>query len=409
MEILTNSEALQHCQLLSNHIDQSIKNNHGWLAFSQFMDLALYSPKLGYYTSGTSKFGLGGDFVTAPEISHLFGATLGKTIAPILDFFSSKQSSSNILEFGAGSGKLCTDILLYLKDIQQLPYKYLILDVSPDLIDRQKNTLESFLIHHEITTSIEWVNDVPNDFKGIILANEVLDAIPFDLIIFQQGKWYYQGVKINPEAHSPSFSDHWLYATGPEVPQDILPQYLKESNVLYPENYVTEIHPRSHAWVKMIAEKLSEGIFIAIDYGFPESEYYHPQRTQGTHIAHHQHHSIPDMFYLPGFCDLTSHVEWTSLNRVAAQSGMDLIHYQSQGAYLLHAGIGDLFLEQVNPLDSKRYISESHAFQKLISEAEMGELFKIIAWSKNMSGDIEFENLCANLAGFKNRQRLLAT
>jgi SAM-dependent MidA family methyltransferase len=408
MEILTNSEALQHCQLLSNLIDQNIKNNHGWLPFSQFMDFALYSPKLGYYTSGTFKFGLGGDFVTAPEISTLYGATLAKTIAPIIDFFSSKQSTSTILEFGAGSGKLCKDILLYLKEINQLPDKYLILDVSPDLIDRQKTNLEPFLIKHQIKTSIEWVKEVPKDFKGIILANEVLDAIPFDLIIFKQGKWHFQGVTINPEASSPTFSDHWLYGIGPEVPSDILPQYLSDSNAQYPENYVSEIHPRSHAWIRMIAEKMSEGLFIAVDYGFPEHEYYHPQRAQGTHIAHHQHRSIPDMFYLPGLCDITSHVEWTSINRVAAQAGMGLVHYQSQGAYLLHAGIGDLFLEQVNPQDSKNYISASHAFQKLISEAEMGELFKIIAWNKNMSGDIEFENLCGNLAGFNNRQRLLA-
>jgi SAM-dependent MidA family methyltransferase len=157
----------------------------------------------------------------------------------------------------------------------------------------------------------------------------------------------------------------------------------------------------------MIANQLSQGLMIAIDYGFPEHEYYHPQRTQGTHIAHHRHQSIPDMFYLPGLCDLTSHVEWSSLNRVAARAGMSLIHYQSQGAYLLHAGIGDLFLSTVSPIDSVRYTSEAHAFQKLISEAEMGELFKLIAWSKNLSASMAFESLCANLPGFTSRQRLL--
>ena len=407
MEILTNSEALQHCQLLSNLIDQNIKNNNGWLPFSQFMDLALYSPQYGYYTSGTFKFGLGGDFITAPEISNLFGATLGKTIAPILDYFSKKNNPSNILELGAGSGKLCRDVLMYLKDIDQLPDQYFILDLSPDLIDRQKNTLQKFLVENQIKTNIEWISDIPNEFNGVILANEVLDAIPFDLVIYKNNKWYYQGVKINPSAQSTTFSDHWLWEDGLEVPHDVLPDYLQQPSVIYPENYITEIHPRSHALVKMIAEKLSEGIFIAIDYGFPEHEYYHPQRNQGTHIAHHQHHSIPDMFYLPGLCDITSHVEWSSLNQTAAQAGMGLVHYQSQGAYLLHAGIGDLFLEQIDPTDSRVYIAASHAFQKLISEAEMGELFKIIAWNKNMSGNIEFENLCANLPGFTNRQRLL--
>jgi len=407
MEILTNTEALQHCQQLSNLIDQDIKNNHHWLPFSHFMDRALYTPQLGYYTSGSFKFGANGDFITAPEISTLFGGTLAKTIAPVLDFFSSQNQAATILEFGAGSGKLCQDILQYLQGINQLPDQYLILELSPDLIDRQKERLHLFLKEHHIPTEVKWLSQMPEDFKGVVLANEVLDAIPFDLIIQTQGKWHYQGVAINPKPSSPSFSDHWLWQTGPEVPQDLLPEYITQSGLIYPENYLTEIHPRSHAWVKMIANHLSQGLMIAVDYGFPEQEYYHPQRTQGTHIAHHRHQSIPDMFYLPGLCDLTSHVEWSSLNRVAARAGMSLAHYQSQGAYLLQAGIGDLFLSTVSPTDSVRYTSEAHAFQKLISEAEMGELFKLIAWSKNLSANMDFESLCANLPGFTGRQRLL--
>jgi SAM-dependent MidA family methyltransferase len=407
MEILTNSEALQHCKLLSNLIDESIKKNQDWLPFSHFMDLALYSPHFGYYTSGTFKFGQSGDFVTAPEISSLFGATLGKTIAPLIDFFKGKTRPSCILEFGAGSGKLCQDILIYLKEIEQLPAQYFILDVSPELIQRQQESILPFLKEHDINTSVEWVEDMPQDFQGIVLANEVLDAMPFDLVIFKNGRWFYRGVKINPKSHSPSFSDHWLWEDGPLVPMELLPRYLQQDNQ-FPENYITEIHPRAHAWIKMVAEKLTEGILIAVDYGFPEHEYYHPQRNQGTHVAHHQHHAIPDMFYLPGLCDITTHVEWSAINRTAAQSGMGLIHYQSQGAYLLAAGIGDIFLEKMNPSDSKNYISATSAFQKLISEAEMGELFKIAAWNKNLSGNIDFENLCASLPGFTNRQRLLS-
>ena len=407
MEILTNSEALQHCTLLSNLIDEDIKKNGGWLPFSQFMNHALYAPQLGYYTSGSFKFGAKGDFITAPEISPLFGATLANTIAPVLEYFSVQKEVKAILEFGAGSGKLCQDILDRLLEIDQLPDQYFILEVSPDLIDRQQSRLRSFLQERNVTTKIEWLTEMPKDFKGVILANEVLDAIPFDLIIRKGDKWNYQGVTSNPTPSSPSFSDHWLWHIGEEVPADLLPDYLKDSSQLYPENYLTEIHPRSNAWTDMIAHHVSQGLIIAIDYGFPEHEYYHPQRTQGTHIAHHRHQSIPDMFYLPGLCDITSHVEWSSLNRVAARAGCSLTHYQSQGAYLLHAGIGDLFMSKVSPSDSLRYTSEAHAFQKLISEAEMGELFKIIAWCKNLPGSIEFENLCANLPGFTNRQRSL--
>jgi len=407
MEILTNSEALQHCNLLSNLIDKDIKKNDGWLSFSQWMDHALYAPQLGYYTSGSFKFGAKGDFITAPEISSLFGATLANTIAPVLEYFSVQKEMETILEFGAGSGKLCQDILEHLLELNQLPDQYLILEVSPDLIDRQQIRLRGFLQERNISTKIKWLSEMPKDFKGVILANEVLDAIPFDLIIRKGEKWHYQGVTINPTPSSPSFSDHWLWQMGEVVPVDLLPDYLNDSSQIYPENYLTEIHPRSHAWTDMITHHMSQGLIIAIDYGFPEHEYYHPQRTQGTHIAHHRHQSNPDMFYLPGLCDITSHVEWTSLNRVAARAGCSLAHYQSQGAYLLHAGIGDLFMTTVSPSDSVRYTSEAHAFQKLISEAEMGELFKIIAWCKNLPASIEFENLCANLPGFTNRQRSL--
>ena len=407
MEILTNSQALHHCQLLSNLIDKQIKNNGGWLPFSQFMDLALYAPSLGYYTSGSLKFGSQGDFITAPEISSFFGATLAKTIEPVLTHFVQKKEVSSILEFGAGSGKLCQDILLYLKDVGQLPDQYLILEVSPDLIDRQKNRLLDFLSEQQISTQIIWLDHMPNDFKGVILANEVLDAIPFDLIIWQQGKWHYQVVVSNPKASSPSFSDHWLWQIGAEVPDSELPIYLTQSGTSYPENYVSEIHPRSHAWLSMISQAMTEGVMIAIDYGFPEHEYYHPQRSQGTHIAHHRHQAIPDMFYLPGLCDITSHVEFTSLNRIAQNSEMHLASYQSQGAYLLHAGIGDLLMANMNPSDPIGYAAQAQSFQKLISEAEMGELFKIIAWSKSTSTDEEFIALCASLPGFTNRQRLL--
>jgi SAM-dependent MidA family methyltransferase len=407
MEILTNSQALHHCQLLSNLIDKEIKNNAGWLPFSQFMDLALYAPELGYYTSGSLKFGSQGDFITAPEISPFFGATLGKTVEPVLAYFAQKKEISSILEFGAGSGKLCQDILLYLKDAGQLPDQYLILEVSPDLIDRQKNRLQGFLSEHQISTQIRWLDHMPDDFKGVVLANEVLDAIPFDLIIWQQGKWHYHVVVSNPDASSPSFSDHWHWQLGTEVPESELPIYLTQSGTSYPENYVSEIHPRSHAWLSMISQALIEGVMIAIDYGFPEHEYYHPQRTQGTHIAHHRHQAIPDMFYLPGLCDITAHVDWTSLNRIAQRSGMHLASYQSQGAYLLHAGIGDLLMANMNPSDPIGYATQAQGFQKLISEAEMGELFKIIAWSKSTSTDDEFVGLCASLPGFTNRQRLL--
>jgi SAM-dependent MidA family methyltransferase len=406
MELLTSSEALEHCRLLSNHIDKSIKKNGGWIHFAEFMQLALYTPNLGYYTGGAFKFGEKGDFITAPEISSLFGATISRTISPVLEYFAEKNEVSAILEFGAGSGKLCEDILTYLPS-NQLPAKYLILEVSPELISRQKERLLPFLATQKLPTKIEWVSSIPEVFTGVMIANEVLDALPVDLIIKDEDQWFYWGISNHPHPSSPYFSDHWQYQKGPLVPVKDIPFYIKNHHEDFPNGYVTEIHLQSHAWMKHICDSLYQGIFITFDYGFPEHEYYHPQRVQGTHIAHHRHQSIPDMFYLPGLCDLTAHVEWTSLDRIAQENDLSLIHYQSQGAYLLQAGIGDLFINTVDPSDSKDYTKTANALQKLISEAEMGELFKVIAWSSD-NKDEDFAGLCANLPGFTGRMRSLA-
>jgi len=407
MDILTSSEALEHCRLLSNLIDEEIEKHGGKLHFSQFMAFVLYSPHYGYYTSGSFKFGVKGDFITAPEISPLFGATIAQTVGPVLHYFLEKKQPCSILEFGAGSGKLCQDILLNLQQNNQLPEKYLILEVSPELRDRQKTLLGSFIKDHPYPISIEWVSEIPDQFDGVVLANEVLDAIPVDLVIKQNAHWHYRCVSKSLKASSPSFSDHWQWLVGERVPADLLPSYLVDSINLYPEGYITEIHPQSNAWLKAVANSIHQGLFLTFDYGFPEKEYYHVQRHQGTHMAHHRHHAIPDMFYLPGLCDITSHVEWTSLNRTALRCGMSLMNYQSQGAYLLHAGIGDLFLSSTDPTNAHDYAIAANSFQKLISEAEMGELFKTIAWSRNLPGSIDFENLCATLPGFTDKQRLL--
>lgn len=407
MDILTSSEALAHCKRLSNLIDEEIQKHDGKLNFSQFMTLVLYSPNYGYYTSGSFKFGSQGDFITAPEISPLFGATIARTIAPVIEYFSEKNQPCSILEFGAGSGRLCQDILTSLHQMNQMPQKYLILEVSPELRDRQKTLLGSFLNTHHYPITIEWLTDIPTQFDGVVIANEVLDAIPVDLIIKHNNHLHYRCVSRSLKASSPSFSDHWQWVLGEPVPAEMLPPYLTEAIHQFPQGYLTEIHSQSNAWLKAVANSIHQGLFLTFDYGFPEKEYYHPQRLEGTHMAHHRHHAIPDMFYLPGLCDITSHVEWTSLNRTALGCGMYLMNYQSQGAYLLHAGIGDLFLSRTDPTNSKDYAIATNAFQKLISEAEMGELFKTIAWSRNVPKDVHFEHLCASLPGFTDKQRLL--
>jgi SAM-dependent MidA family methyltransferase len=407
MEILSNTEALSHCRQLCKLIDDVIQKSGNKLLFSEFMDLALYSPKLGYYTGGAMKFGSKGDFITAPEISPYFGASIGETIAPIIQHFRNSRHIAKILEFGAGSGALATSILLQLHHLNALPHVYQILEVSPDLQERQKTLIHQFIKEHQISVAIEWLSTMPAEFDGVILANEVLDAFPVDLIIKREDGWYYRGIKQNPEATSPTFSDHWLWTDCQKVLPKDLPAYLIEHDHELPLGYQTEINLRAQSWITMIAKSLRQGLLMTIDYGFPAKEYYHPQRTQGTIIAHHQHHSIDDLFYLPGLCDLTAHVEWTSLNQVALSNGLELVAYLSQGAYLLDAGIGQLMLSNTDINDPIAFLPQSNALQKLISEAEMGELFKVAAWSMNLLTDDSFDELLNTLPGFRGRMRLL--
>jgi SAM-dependent MidA family methyltransferase len=407
MEILSNTEALSHCRQLSNLIDDLVKKSENGLLFSDYMNLVLYEPKLGYYTGGSIKFGSKGDFITAPEISPYFGASIAQTISPVIQHFRNGRHIAKILEFGAGSGALASSILLELQQLNTLPHVYQILEVSPDLQQRQQEHIHQFIKEHQIPVAIEWLTAMPVEFDGIILANEVIDAIPVDVIVKRSDAWYYRGITINPEASSPSFSDHWLWTDLKVVPAQELPAYLLEHADEFTDGYQTETHLRAQSWLSTIAKSLRQGLLITIDYGFPAKEYYHPQRSQGTLIAHHQHHSIDDLFYLPGLCDLTAHVQWSSLNQVAQTQGLELIAYLSQGAYLLDAGIGELLLTNVDMHDPMQFLPQSNALQKLISDAEMGELFKVAAWSMNRLQDKSLDELMNTLPGFRGRMRLL--
>lgn len=405
MEILSNSEAISHCTQLSQLIDQAVEKNGGYLPFSQYMHLALYTPHLGYYAAGSYKFGAAGDFITAPEISPFFGATIAQSFVPLLSYFKDHKKATSILEFGAGSGALAKSILEELLDKDIVLDEYLILEVSPDLQDRQRQLLEPLCKELRISTNLRWINQLPSSFTGIYLANEVIDAFPVELIVKRASGWYERGLSINPKPSSPSFSDHWKLVDGKKLNLQELPTYLQQIDNHLPLGYETEIHPQAHAWVLALASHLHEGIFLTIDYGFPEKEYYHPQRSQGTIIAHHHHHSIPDVFYLPGLCDLTSHVEWSTINRIATQVGFELIGYTSQAAFLLNAGITDLLMAKFqanNPVD---YLPQANAISKLISEAEMGELFKAIAWCKSPNQD--FLEFAHSLPGFTGKLRSL--
>ncbi|MBT8586107.1 SAM-dependent methyltransferase [Polynucleobacter paneuropaeus] len=395
MDITLTSLEAEHSQLLSSKISAEISAKGGWIPFSRFMQMALYEPGMGYYSAGTHKLGAGGDFTTAPELSPLFGAAIANTLLPVLEGLKSKGLASKILEFGAGTGKLAEAILNRLHELDFSLDAYEIIEISPDLASRQQLRLSHLITDQGSSTAFRWLDTLPQDYDGVIIANEVIDAIPCDVIIFENGFWYWRGVT--------SENTQFVWKTGKPVDQNELPEILLSGN--FPEGYTTELHPQAQAWMREVTQQLNTGLFLTLDYGFPESEYYHAQRQDGTLIAHHRHHVIPDPFHLPGLCDLTTHVEWVQLARIALAEKVDDVFLSNQAAYLLDAGIGELALELANPKDAETFLPISNALQKLLSEAEMGELFKVFAFSKNLSGITAGQHL-QDLPGLRGRNRL---
>ena len=395
MDITLTRLETEHSQLLSSKIAAQIASDGGWIDFSRFMEMALYEPGMGYYSAGAHKLGAGGDFTTAPELSPLFGAAICSTILPVLEGLQARGLATQILEFGAGTGKLAQSILTRLHDLGFSLDRYDIIEISPDLAERQKELLGITLSRSNSTTQCQWLSALPENYQGVILANEVIDAIPCDAIIFQNGFWYWYGVTVINEKFS--------WKAGKPVEHHLLPESLLSGN--FSERYVTELHAPANAWMRQVAQHLQTGLFLSFDYGFPESEYYHPQRLEGTLMAHHRHHAIQDPFYLPGLCDLTTHVEWSQIARSALTENADDVYLSNQAGYLLDAGIGDIALEIGDPSNPETFLPISNALQKLLSEAEMGELFKVFAFTKNIDTVLPSYTL-EDLPGLRGRNRL---
>ncbi len=395
MDITLTSLETEHSKLLGSKIATEITSQGGWIPFSRYMEMALYEPGMGYYSAGAHKLGAGGDFTTAPELSPLFGAAIVSSILPVLEGLKAQGLPARILEFGAGTGKLAESILSRLDDLGFQLDSYDIIEISPDLTQRQQERLHQLATELGLSTKCSWLSSLPKNFKGVILANEVIDAIPCDAIIYQNGFWYWYGV---------SFADEkCFWKVGRPVEQALLPESLLTGN--FSEGYVTELHPQANAWIGQIAEQLDAGLFLTFDYGFPESEYYHPQRIEGTLMAHHRHHAIQDPFYLPGLCDLTSHVEWAQIARSVLAENVDDVYLTNQAAFLLDAGIGDIALEIGDPSHPETFLPISNSLQKLLSEAEMGELFKAFAFSKKLD-DLLPGSVLEDLPGLRGRNRL---
>jgi SAM-dependent MidA family methyltransferase len=357
-----NSDALAASQALQRQIAGEIATQGGAIPFSRFMELALYAPNLGYYSGGAAKLGRDGDFTTAPEISPLFGATLARAAAAIM-----AQTGPNIIEFGAGTGKLAHDVLLALDAMGVALESYTIIELSGELRARQQEALKAF-------PQVRWLSGFPDTFQGAVLANEVLDAMPVELVVKEGGRWRRQMVTIDEGRFA--FEQGELDAA---LHQQVAQQIPDEDQLQ--DGYLTEVHPVACGFMRSLAAMLtapgSRGAAILVDYGFPAREFYFDERSGGTLMCHYRHHAHPDPFYMPGLQDITAHVDFTAMALSAQDAGLDVLGYMSQAAFLLACGIGELLL-QTDPEDTLRYLPQSKAVQKLVSPAEMGELFKVL-------------------------------
>lgn len=356
-------EALQHSRALSQLIRGEIETQGGWIAFSRYMELALYAPGFGYYGAGARKFGRGGDFVTAPEISSLFGRTLARQAAEVI-------GADGILELGAGTGRLAADMLLELERIERLPAHYRILEVSPDLRERQRETLSRCAPH--LLPRVQWLEHLPHAIDALVLANEVLDALPAHLVAWRGAEVFERGVVAQDGSFA--FSDRPL-AQG---------ELAAIARAISPgTDYVSEICLAARGLVRSLSHALARGVLLFIDYGFGHREYYHPQRARGTLMCHYRHQVHDDPFFAPGLQDITAHVDFSAAAEAGIDSGLSLLGYTTQAHFLLNCGITQL-LGETPADDTAAYLPLASQAHQLLSPAEMGELFKVMALGRGI-------------------------
>jgi SAM-dependent MidA family methyltransferase len=369
---LPGDAARAHSERVVAHIRDAIDAAGGFLPFSRYMELALYAPGLGYYVSGTRKFGPAGDFVTAPELSPLYGAALARQLAPIL-----RATRGEIVELGAGSGALAASVLRALSRMNCAPAAYRILEVSPALREEQRATIAARAADEQ--KHVEWIPRLPDMVDGVVLLNEVLDAVSPALIARRGDAWFERGVAWRDGAlawdERPLVDARLLAIARERFPPD--------------GDYVSEVNAAAEALVSTLGRRLASGALLIVDYGFPASEYYHPQRSEGTLVGHYRHRVHADPFLWPGLSDLTAHVDFTAIAEAGVRAGLRVKAFATQASFLLGCGILDL-LRDVGAPHSLDYLRAASEVQKLLAPSEMGELFKVLLLAR---GDVEWRSL----------------
>jgi SAM-dependent MidA family methyltransferase len=356
------------------------KSPHG-IPFDHFMELALYAPGMGYYVAGSRKFGEGGDFVTSPEVSPLFAQCMARQAAQVLE----RLGGGEVLEFGAGSGLLAADMLVELEQLDRLPPRYAILELSPELQVRQRETLQQRAPH--LLERVTWLQRLPQAWEGFVVANEVLDAMPVSR--FRIGERGVEEAFVIDGGNC--LEERFFPAETPLLETAVIE--LSATLEGLPVGYVSEINLRQNSWLRALSESLRRGAAILVDYGFSAREYYHLQRNNGTLMCHYRHRAHKDPFRWVGLQDITSHVDFTAAARVAVEAGFCLGGYTTQAHFLLANGL-DALLADSDPTNVAQHMRLMQGVKRLTLPSEMGEKFKVLGLLKGID---------ANLQGFSLR------
>ena len=365
-------DALAHSRKLTGQIVQEIEQSGGRLPFDRYMELCLYAPGLGYYSGGLRKFGESGDFVTAPEVSPVFARCLSRQCRQVL----AELGGGDLLEFGAGSGRLAVDMLRELDRLGQLPDRYFILEVSAELRDRQSRTLQKEL--PELVDRVHWLDRLPDaGFRGVVIANELLDAMPVHRFRIEGDRILEQHARLG---EGQGIVSSW----GPcSMPLESAVRHLLERNGGGLDDYESEVNLRAAPWVRALAQRIQAGLILLIDYGYARDEYYHPRRSRGTLMCHYRHRAHPDPMLMPGLQDITAHVDFTRVAAAALKSGLNVCGYASQAFFLLGCGL-DRLISESNPENVRSHMDLVQGVKRLTLPTEMGERFKVLGLSRGL-------------------------
>lgn len=358
-------------QALCAQIEEQCNQSAGVIPFSEFMQMALYAPGFGYYSSDLRKFGAEGDFITAPEVSPLFAQCIARQVMDVL----ATMESPRVLEFGAGSGVMAADMLLELEQLDSLPEQYLILELSASLKLRQQDTIKEKAAH--LLDRVVWLDALPAEkINGVVIANEVLDAMPVECF------------KISGDAveslvvrcRDSKLDSEYRPAIDPVTAT--IRRIEERTETTLPDGYCSEFNPAISGWLESIAATLQQGIVLLIDYGYAAAEYYHEERQTGTMMCHYQHRAHADPLWYPGLQDITAFVDFTDVAYSAVDAGFDVSGYTSQAMFLMSSGLDELHQKQVTD-DVKNQVMLAQQIKTLTLPSEMGERFKVMALTKN--------------------------